>query len=65
MKDQYGNKNLPDPISIQDACSKNYVDNLFNDSSILENTAHIDLNDRNFPTQDFFELINYIRLIAI
>ena len=35
-------KNLLDPISIREAASKNYVDNLFNDPSILKNTAHID-----------------------
>ena len=47
LKNQYKIKNLPDPINIQDACSKNYVDNLFNDPSIISNTEHIDLNDRN------------------
>ena len=47
LKNQFRIKNLPDPISITDCCSKNYVDNLFNDPSILKNNAHIDLNDRN------------------
>ena len=47
MKNQYRIKNLPDPISNREACSKRYVDNLFNDSSIVKNNAHIDLNDRN------------------
>ena len=37
---------LPDPISIREAASKNYVDNFFNDCSIIKNTAHIDLIDR-------------------
>ena len=47
LKNQYRNKNVPDPISIREVCSKNYVDNLFNDSSIVKNDTHIVLNDRN------------------
>ena len=47
LKNQYRIKNLPDPISIREASSKNYVDNLFNDPGITKNTEHIDLNDRN------------------
>ena len=42
---QYKIKNLPDPISIREAASKNYVHNLFNDPSIIKNTENIDLND--------------------
>ena len=38
LKNQYRIKNLPDPISLREACSKNYVDNLFNDPSITKNT---------------------------
>ena len=29
LKNQYRIKNLPDPLSIREAASKNYVDNLF------------------------------------
>ena len=29
LKNQYRIKNIPDPISIRDSCSKNYVDNIF------------------------------------
>ena len=47
LKKQYRIKNIPDPISIREAASKNYVDNLFNDPSKVKNNAHIDLNDRN------------------
>ena len=36
LKNQYRINNLPDPISIQEAASKNYVDNLFNDPSIVK-----------------------------
>ena len=46
LKNQFTIKNLPDPISIREATSKNYVDNKFNDPSIIENTTHIDLNCR-------------------
>ena len=35
-KNQYRIKNLPDPISIREAASKIYVDNLFNDPSTTE-----------------------------
>ena len=33
LKNQFRIKNLPDPISIREACSKNYVEYLFNDPS--------------------------------
>ena len=38
LKIQFRIKSLPDPISIGEAVSKNYVDNLFNDPSKLKNT---------------------------
>ena len=47
LKNQYRIENLPDPISIRDASSKNYVNNLSNDPDIIKDTSHIDLNDRN------------------
>ena len=53
LKNQNRNKNLPDPISIREAASKSYVDNLFNDPSIVKNSAHIDLNDRNITNARF------------
>ena len=56
LKNQYRIKNLPDPISIREAASKNYVDNLFNDSSIVKNNAHIDLNDRNITIARFIQV---------
>ena len=49
-------KNLPDPISITETTSKNYVDNLFNDPSIIKNTEHIDLNDRNITNARFIQV---------
>ena len=56
LKDQYRIKNLPDPISIREATSKNYVDTLFNDPSIVKNTAHINLNDRNITIARFIQV---------
>ena len=56
LKNQYRIKNLPDPISIREAASKNYVDNLFNDPSIIKNNAHIDLNDRNITNCRFLSV---------
>ena len=56
LKNQFRIKNLPDPISIREAASKNYVDNLFNDPSFLKNNAHIDLNDRNITNARFIQV---------
>ena len=56
LKNQYRIKNLPDPISIRESASKNFVDNLFNDSSIIKNTEHIDLNDRNITNARFIQV---------
>ena len=56
LENQFRIKNLPDPISIRDACSKNYVDTLFKDPSIVKNTAHIDLNDRNITNARFIQV---------
>ena len=56
LKNQYRIKNLPDPISIREAASKNYVDILFNDPSIVKNNAHIDLNDRNITNARFIQV---------
>ena len=47
LKNQYIIKNLADPISIREPASNTYADNLFNDSSIAKNNAHVDLNARN------------------
>ena len=55
-KNQYRIKNLPDPINTREAASKHYVDNLFNDPSILKNTEHIDLNDRNITNARFIQV---------
>ena len=56
LKNQFRIKSLPDPISIREAASKNYVDNLFNGHSIVKNNAHIDLNDRNITNIRFLQV---------
>ena len=45
LKNQNRIKNLPDPISIGEAASKNYVDNLFNDPSIIKNNKDNDFGN--------------------
>ena len=47
LKNQYRIKNLPDPVSVGEPVSKQYVDNKFDDPSIIKNTAHVDFNDKN------------------
>ena len=56
LKNQFRIKNLPDPISIGEPVSKSYVDNKFNDPSIIKNTTHIDLNDRNITNARFIQV---------
>ena len=56
LKNRFRIKNLRDPILVQEAASKNYVDNKFNDPSILKNTEHIDLNDRNITNVRFLQV---------
>ena len=56
LKIQYRNKNLPDPTSIKEQAPKLYVDNLINDPSIIRNTPHIDLNDRNITNIRFLQV---------
>ena len=56
MKNQNTIKNLRDPISIREAASKNFVDNLFNDHSIIKNTAHVDINDKNLDYVPFVKV---------
>ena len=56
LKNQYRNIFSKDLVSIGDACSKKYVDNLFNNPSILKNTSHTDLNDRSNTNAMFIQV---------
>ena len=56
LKNQYRSKSLPDPISIREAASQNYVDNKSNDSSKVTNNSHLDLNDRNITNARFIQV---------
>ena len=48
LKNKYRIKNLPDPISIREACSKNYPDNSIDESSLLrlDPNETLDLNNQ-------------------
>ena len=56
LKNQYINKHLPDPISIREPAPKNFVDNTFNDPSLLKNTSHIALTDRIITNARFIQV---------
>ena len=56
LKNQYRIKNLPDPISIGEAASEKYVDNNFNDPSIIKNTDHVVFNDKNLDNVRFIKI---------
>ena len=56
LKNQNRIKNSPDPISIREAISKNYVDSNFNDPSIIRNTSHVDFNDKNLDNVRFIKV---------
>ena len=47
MNNQYRIKNLPDPISIQEAASNNYVDNSINEVSLIRNNKDNDFGNYN------------------
>ena len=56
LKSQFRIKNLPDPVSERELVSKNYVDNKFNDPSIIKNTDHLDLNHKNITNARFIQV---------
>ena len=51
-------------MSIREATSKNYDDNLFDDPSIIKNNAHIDLNDRNFTNARFNQVNELPQIVS-
>ena len=56
LKNQYRIKSLPDPISIREAASKHYVETFSNNLSVIKNTEHIDLKDRNNTNARFIQV---------
>ena len=58
LKNQYKIKSLPDPFTTRESASKNYVAILFNNPSLLKNSTHIDLNDRNITIARFIQVIH-------
>ena len=56
LKNQNRIKKITDPFSIREAASKNYVDYKINNPSILKNTSHIDLNDKNITNARFLQV---------
>ena len=56
LENQFRIKNILDRISIGEAASKIYVDNKFNDPSIIKNTAHVDFNDKNLDNVRFVKI---------
>ena len=53
LKNQFRAKNLPDPSSIREAASKSYVDNKYNDPSIIGNNVHFEFNDKSLDNVRF------------
>ena len=53
LKNQNRIKILPDPVSIREPASNNYVDIKFDDPSLIKNSEHIDLNDKNITNARF------------
>ena len=47
LKNQYRIKTLPDPISITEACNKNYIDNAIDKVSLVRNTKDNDFGNYN------------------
>ena len=56
LKNQFRTKNLPWPQENSDAVCKSHVHNFFNDSSIMKDTEHIDLKDRNITNSRFIQV---------
>ena len=57
LKNQFRIKNLPDLVNKLEAASQNFVEILFKDPSILKDTAHINLTDRNITKPRFIQVI--------
>ena len=53
------NSTLTSPKTILEIPTKNYVDNKFNDSSIIKNTDHVDFNDKNLDNVHSIKVNSY------
>ena len=62
MKNQFGIKNLKNSMSFREADPKNFVDDLFNDASLMKNAAHVDFSEENF---DIVTLVRVNSLAAV
>ena len=62
MKNQFTLKNLPCPQENSDAVCKSYADNFFNNSSMIKNTTHIDLKDRNITNARFIHVNQLLQI---
>ena len=56
LKNQFRNEKLPRPRENTDAVCKYFVDSGLNHPTIIRNTAHADLNDKNFDNFRFVEV---------
>ena len=56
LKDQFRIKNVPDPISIREVCSKNYVDNSINEASLIRNNKNNDFDNYNLNNKNSLTL---------
>ena len=56
VTNQYRIKKLPDLLNTRETASKNFVDNLFNDPSIIKNTRHVNFNDKNLDNVRFVKV---------
>ena len=47
---------------IRDACTRNHVDNKFNERSIIKINDHVDFNDKNLDNVQFIEINSILTL---
>ena len=47
------------PISVQEAASKNFVDDKFNDPSVIKNTPNVDFYDKNLNNVHSIKVKSY------
>ena len=65
LKNQYRIENLPDPKTIREAASKNYVDNKFNNPSMIKTSENLDLYNRIISIARFIQVNQWSQLFLI